>query len=217
MSSDQGSVRQAVAESLARSPVIGVVRTPSRTEAARQARLFIRGGLELIEITFSVPEATDLVEELRAERATSGPPWIGMGTVTDPERAQAAVDAGAEFVVSPNPSSRVAKVARLADRFLVLGALSCTEIVRAHTLGADIVKVYPLPPVGGAAYLLTVRQPLSDIPMLAAGGFTVDEIADYRNAGAAAFGIGSPLLDPEDELSTKRIAMALEQARAQEV
>lgn len=207
---------EAVATSLADAPVIGVVRTKSKAEAARQARLFIAGGLQLIEITFSVPEATELVRELIDERDGTGPPWIGMGTVTDEPRAQAAVDAGTEFIVSPNASSEVAKVARQAGTYLVLGALTCTEIVEARDLGAQIVKVYPLPPVGGARYLATVRQPLDDIPMLAAGGFTVEEIPEYRAVGATAFGIGSPLLAADDDATRQRIARALALAKGLE-
>jgi 2-dehydro-3-deoxyphosphogluconate aldolase/(4S)-4-hydroxy-2-oxoglutarate aldolase len=206
----------AVSASLERSPVIGVVRTSSREEAARQARLFITGGLELIEITFSVPQATELVQEFLQEREGDGPPWIGMGTVTDAQRANAAVAAGSEFIVSPNTSPDVAAVAKEASLFLVMGALTCTEIVAARDLGAHIVKVYPLPPVGGARYLATVRQPLDDIPMLAAGGFTVEEIPEYRVAGASAFGIGSPLLATDDEATRERIARALSLARGQE-
>ena len=215
MTTNDGT-HQAVAASLRRSPVVGVVRTESQEEAGRQARTFIAGGIELIEVTFTVPEATRLVEELLSEREGSGPPWIGMGTVTGSERAREALEAGAEFLVSPNTSSRIAKLARHADCFLVLGALTCSEIVRARDLGADIVKVYPLPPVGGAGYLSTVRQPLGDIPMLAAGGFGVEEIPDYARAGARAFGIGSPLLDPDDPTATTRIQRALVLARGQE-
>jgi 2-dehydro-3-deoxyphosphogluconate aldolase/(4S)-4-hydroxy-2-oxoglutarate aldolase len=100
--------------------------------------------------------------------------------------------------------------------YLILGALTCTEIVEARDLGADIVKVYPLPPVGGAGYLAAVRGPLNDIPMLAAGGFTVEEIPDYRAAGASAFGIGAPLLCDDDEKSRQRIARAVQLARGQE-
>ena len=207
---------EAVATSLADAPVIGVVRTKSKAEAARQARLFIAGGLQLIEITFSVPEATELVRELIDERDGAGPPWIGMGTVTDEPRAQAAVDAGTEFIVSPNTSPEVAEVARQAATYLVLGALTCTEIVEARDLGAQIVKVYPLPPVGGARYLSTVRQPLDDIPMLAAGGFTVEEIPEYRAVGATAFGIGSPLLAADDDATRQRIARALALAKGLE-
>ena len=174
------------------------------------------GGLEIIEITFSVPQATTLVTDLLAERHGNGPPWIGMGTVTNAERAAQAVAAGTEFIVSPNASSEVAAIARDAQTYLVLGALTCTEIVTAHELGADIIKVYPLPPVGGARYLATVRQPLSDIPMLAAGGFGVEEIPAYRAVGATAFGIGSPLLADDDDGTRQRIARALALARGQE-
>ena len=88
----------------------------------------------------------------------------------------------------------VAREARRAGLFLVLGALSPTEIVAAVELGADLVKVYPLPPVGGPAYLSVIRGPLGDVPMLAAGGFGVEEIPAYRQAGAIAFGLAAPLL-----------------------
>ena len=216
MSNNRIQSYDGVATSLQNAPVIGVVRTNSTAEARRQARLFVEGGLELIEITFSVPGALDLVRELLVDRVEDGPPWIGMGTVTDADRATAAIDAGTEFIVSPNTSSTVASVATNAGVLLILGALTCTEIVAAHDLGAHIVKVYPLPPVGGATYLATVRQPLSDIPMLAAGGFGVDEIPDYRAVGATAFGIGAPLLGPDDDATHRQIARALRLARGQE-
>ncbi len=207
--------RAQVAECLAQAPIIGVVRTHSFDEAAAQAASFIAGGLELIEITFTVPRGTELVRQLQAGRAGGGPPFVGMGTVTDEQRARAAVEAGAEFLVSPNAHAGVAGVAKEAGVFLVIGALTPTEIAAGHQLGADIVKVYPLPPVGGAAYLATVRQPLGDIPMLAAGGFGVDEIPDYRAAGARAFGIGAPLLGANEEESRARIRRALSLARGE--
>ncbi len=191
----QAVIRQAaVAASLEAAPIVGVVRTSSRAEAERQASALIAGGLALIEITWTVPEAASLVSALLARRAGAGPPWIGMGTVTDEERAERALAAGAEFLVTPNLDAAVVARARAAGLFLVCGALTPTEIVAAHRAGADLVKVYPLPPVGGAAYLATVRQPLADIPMLASGGFPVEEIPAYRRAGAAAFGIAAPLL-----------------------
>lgn len=211
--------RPLVARSLRTSPIIAVVRTPSREEGARQARVFSSSGLELIEITFSVPGATGLVRELLADREGRGgrdgesPPWIGMGTVTTAARAREAVEAGAEFLVTPNVNAEVAAVAREAGLFLAMGALTCSEIVAAHELGADIVKVFPLPPVGGPAYLSVVRGPLSDIPMMASGGYGVEEIPAYAAAGAEAFGIGGPLLGADDEESRRRIARGLELAR----
>ena len=220
--SPAASVRPAVADSFASAPVVGVVRTGSREEAAATARAFVDGGLELVEITFTVPGAPDLVRELLAERNergrgpdAGGPPWIGMGTVTTAARARQAIEAGAEFVVTPNTTRAVAELVREAGVFLLAGALTPTEIVTAHELGADLIKVYPLPPVGGPAYLSTVRGPLSDIPMLAAGGFGIDEIPAYREAGAVAYGIGGPLVGADAEETSRRIARALAFARGE--
>lgn len=207
------SVRHQVARSLAQAPVIGVVRTASTEEAGRQARLFMEAGIELVEITFTVPGATRLVRDLLAERPSQGPPWIGMGTVTTAARAAEAVAAGSEFLVSPNTHPEVAKLARQADLYLVLGALTPTEVCTAAELKADLVKVYPVPMVGGPAYLRMIRQPLGDIPMLAGGGFGVEEIPLYRAAGAIAFGMGPPLLGADDEETRRRVRRALELAR----
>ena len=204
-----------VAESFDRSPVVGVVRTDTRDRAAALARSFIAAGLELIEITFTVPDATGVVEELLRERGDDGPPWIGMGTVTTAARAEEALGAGAEFVVSPNVSRAVAERVRRDDVFLLLGALTCTEIVEAQAAGADLVKVYPLPPVGGPDYLSVVRGPLDDVPILAAGGFGIEEIPAYRRAGAVAFGIGAPLEGSSDEETGRRVRRALALARGE--
>ncbi len=207
--------REKVAECLAQAPIIGVVRTHSFEEAAAQAEIFISSGLLMVEITFTVPRATELVRQLLAGRANGAPPCIGMGTVTDGDRARQAVEAGADFLVSPNTHAEVAGVAREADRFLVIGALTPTEIAAGHQLGADIVKVFPLPTVGGPDYLTRVRGPLGDIPMLAAGGFGPEEIPAYRAAGAQAFGIGAPLLGADAAASRDRIRRALALARGE--
>jgi 2-dehydro-3-deoxyphosphogluconate aldolase/(4S)-4-hydroxy-2-oxoglutarate aldolase len=207
--------KEAVKASLARSPVVGVVRTGSMEEARRQAHALLAGGIELVEVTFTVPGATELVRELLSERP-EGPPWIGMGTVTRSSRVEAAVEAGAAFLVTPGTGAEVLRLAVAQGLFLIAGALSPGEIVTAWEAGADLVKVYPLPPVGGAAYLATVRQPLSDVPMLAAGGFDVEEIPAYRRAGASAFGLGAPLFGGSAEESRERIRRALRLARGEE-
>jgi 2-dehydro-3-deoxyphosphogluconate aldolase/(4S)-4-hydroxy-2-oxoglutarate aldolase len=207
-------IRDSVALSVRRAPIVGVVRTASRDEAAVQARTLASCGVELVEITFTVPGASGLVRELLAGRSSEGPPWFGMGTVTTAARAREAIAAGAEFLVTPNVSAEVAREARNAGTFLVMGALTPTEIVAAVELGADLVKVYPLPPVGGPAYLSVIRGPLGDVPMLAAGGFGVEEIPAYQKAGAIAFGLAAPLLgvgaDGSDTAEARRrIARAL--------
>ena len=210
------TLRDAVADTIASSPIIGVVRTDSLEEAEEIAATLIDGGVRLIEITFTVPGATDLVRRLLAERGDDGAYRVGMGTVTGAERAQRAVAAGAEFIVTPNADRAAAAVATGAGRYLVVGALTCTEIVAGRDMGADLIKVYPLPPVGGPAYLATVRQPLGEIPMLAAGGFGVDEIPAYRAAGAVAYGIGAPLIGAGGDEARARIGRALALARGED-
>jgi 2-dehydro-3-deoxyphosphogluconate aldolase / (4S)-4-hydroxy-2-oxoglutarate aldolase len=207
-------LKTAVAESLSRAPIIAVVRHADRSVAAAQARTFMRHGLEMIEVTFTVPGATELVRELLDERPEGSPVRIGMGTVTTAARARAAVEAGSEFIVTPNVSAEVAGISREHGLFLCMGALTASELVAAHELGADLLKVYPLPPVGGPAYLSVVRQPLGDLaPMLAGGGFGIEEIPAYRAAGAVAFGIGGPLLGGDDAGSSRNIQRALALAR----
>ena len=200
--------RPSVEANLGAAPVIGVVRTDSYDRAEEIAHTFLAGGLRMIEITFSVAGATELVAALKDSEAYEGIS-VGMGTVTTAQRARQAIAVGADFIVSPNTSRNVATEARQAGRFLVLGALSCTEIVEADQLGADLIKVYPLPPVGGPAYLNVIRQPLSDIRMLAAGGFGVEEIPAYKAAGAVAFGIGPQLLGNDQAESLTLIGRAL--------
>lgn len=206
--------RRRVADSVRRAPIFGVVRTSSRAVAETQARAFRDGGIELIEITLTVPEATAVIAGLVEERGGDGPPWIGAGTVTNTKRAERALQAGAEFLITPNVSPEVARVARSAGVFLVIGALTPSEIVAASDLEADLVKVYPLPPVGGAAYLSTIRQPLPDVPVLAAGGFGPEEIPAYRAAGATAFGLGAQLFGDDEATSRQRIQDALASSRA---
>ena len=204
---------EGVAASVASDPIFAVVRTADPATAHSHAGKLASGGARLIKITFTVPEATRILRSFLEEKYDDGdsprPPWLGMGTVTTAARAHEAVAAGAEFIVSPNASPEVAEVARAAGLYLVMGALTPTEIVAARDLGADLVKVYPLPPVGGATYLSTVRQPLDDIAMLAAGGFTAEEIPAYRQAGARAFGISAQILGVGEADFGQRMARAL--------
>ena len=207
-------VHAGVTATVASTPIFAAIRTETPEEALRQARALRDGGVEIVEITFTIPGAIDVVHTLLAERGGDGPPWIGMGTVTTEERARRALDAGAEFLVTPNVAPEVAQIARSAGVFLVIGALTPTEMLAGVALGADLIKAYPLPPVGGATYLATVRLPLPEIPILAAGGFGPEEIPAYRAAGAVAFGLGAQLLGSDPASTRTRIANALEAARS---
>jgi len=182
----------AVEAALRRHRLVAVIRA-STPDAARDAALaVIRGGLPLIEITFTVPEATKVMREL-ARRADI---VLGAGTVRTADDARRAIDAGARFLVAPNTDAAVAEVARDANVFYCPGAYTTNEIVAARALGAQLVKVYPVGVVGGPDYIKVIRDPLPDIPMLAAGGTNLGNVPAFLAAGCVACGIGPAIADP---------------------
>jgi 2-dehydro-3-deoxyphosphogluconate aldolase / (4S)-4-hydroxy-2-oxoglutarate aldolase len=122
---------------------------------------------------------------------------VGAGTVTDAETARRAVDAGAEFIVTPCLFPDVIEAARRADVAVLPGALTPTEVFEAFRLGGDMVKVFPIQSVGGAAYLRALRGPFPDIPLVPTGGVTLANVAEMFAAGAAAVGVGSELISTD--------------------
>ncbi len=172
--------------------LVAVIRASS-ADAARDAALAVlRGGLPLIEITFTVPDATRVMREL-ARRADL---VLGAGTVRSAEDARRAIDAGARFLVAPNTDEAVAKVAREASVFYCPGAYTTNEIVAARALGAQLVKIYPVGVAGGPDYIRVIRDPLPDIPMLAAGGTNLGNVPAFLAAGCVACGVGPAIADP---------------------
>lgn len=175
--------------------LIPVVRAAS-TEMARRAVAAIRkGGISIIEITMTVPNALGVIEELRAE---CGPDTIiGAGTVLDRNTAHNCVQAGAQFIVSPGLD--VGTIAFCNDEAIAIipGALTPTEVLAAWTSGADLVKVFPIGTLGGASYLRALKAPLPDIKMVPTGGVSLETASAFIEAGAEALGVGSDLVDME--------------------
>jgi 2-dehydro-3-deoxyphosphogluconate aldolase/(4S)-4-hydroxy-2-oxoglutarate aldolase len=124
--------------------------------------------------------------------------------VLDPETARAALLAGAEFIVGPTTNREVITLCRRYDKVVMPGALTPTEVAAAWGAGATAVKVFPVSAVGGPAYVTAVRAPLPEVPLVPTGGIGIDDIGAYLAAGAAAVGLGSPLLgdagDPGGDL-----------------
>jgi 2-dehydro-3-deoxyphosphogluconate aldolase/(4S)-4-hydroxy-2-oxoglutarate aldolase len=119
---------------------------------------------------------------------------VGAGTVTDADTARRAVDAGAEFIVTPCLVPEVIDAARRADIAVLPGALTPTEVLNAFRLGGDMVKVFPAQSVGGAAYLRALRGPFPEIPLVPTGGVTLENVRDMFGAGAVAIGVGIELI-----------------------
>ena len=175
--------------------LIPVVRAESSDQALRAVAALKTGGLEILEITMTVPGAVEVIRTLAAE---CGPETlIGAGTVLDPKTAQACIQAGARFIVSPALNEETIEFCRAQDVAIFPGALTPTEVVRAWQAGADAVKVFPAGAVGGASYLKALKAPLPQIELIPTGGVSLKTAADFIKAGAMALGVGADLVDPQ--------------------
>jgi 2-dehydro-3-deoxyphosphogluconate aldolase/(4S)-4-hydroxy-2-oxoglutarate aldolase len=172
--------------------VVAIIRIDDRSKVMPIFDALMEGGVKCIEITMSTPKAIDAIEEA-ASKLPSGM-LLGVGTVLDAETARAAILAGAEYVVSPITDFDTIRLCQRYDKIVIPGAYTPTEIVRAWEAGADIVKVFPAS-VGGPGYIKALRGPLPQIALQPTGGVTVENSAEFIQAGATAVGIGGALVD----------------------
>jgi len=171
-------------------PLIGILRGFDADAVERLVGAASRGGLRNLEVTMDSRGAPDLIRVARK----AGPPGmrIGAGTVRGLEDLRSALEAGAEFIVTPVVVEDVIRRCRSDGVFVIPGAFTPTEIHRAWDLGADLVKLFPADQLG-PAYVRSVKGPLPEVKLCPTGGITVESIAAYRKAGAEAFGIGGQL------------------------
>ena len=176
--------------------IISVIRSTSPAVALQSAVAVANGGVALVEITFTVPEAPRVIAELSAELSGRADIVVGAGTVLTAAQAQQALAAGARFIVAPNLSLEVARVALEAGVMFCPGAYTTNEILAALAAGAHVIKVYPVGVAGGPAYIQTIRDPLPDVPMLAAGGTNLENTVPFLRAGCVGVGLGPAIADP---------------------
>ncbi|MGH7522533.1 MAG: bifunctional 4-hydroxy-2-oxoglutarate aldolase/2-dehydro-3-deoxy-phosphogluconate aldolase [Gemmatimonadales bacterium] len=175
--------------------IIPIIRASSADVVVPVAEALLHAGLPICEITMTVPNAIDAIGTV-AKRFL-GKMLLGAGTVTDAETAKRAVDAGAEFIVTPCLVPEVIEAAHRAGVTVLPGALTPGEVFEAFRLGGDMVKVFPVQSVGGAAYLRALHGPFPDIPLVPTGGVTLQNIAELFEAGAAAVGVGTELISKD--------------------
>jgi len=173
--------------------IIPVVRAPSADDAIAAVEAMFAGGIDIVELTMTVPSAVSVIEQVVARH--DGAIVVGAGTVLDAETARACILAGAAFIVSPIVDAPTIRVCRTYSIPVMPGALTPTEVVRAWRAGADLVKVFPCSAVGGASYIKALRAPLPQIELVPTGGVTVANVGDYIAAGACAVGAGADLVD----------------------
>lgn len=176
------------------SRIVAVIRAESGELLVDVAEALLAGGVDVMEVTFTVPRATKVLE--RVVDKLGNRVLLGAGTVLDPETARIALLAGAEFIVSPNTNVEVIQVCKRYSKLVMPGALTPTEVVAAWEAGADIVKIFPSD-LTGPKYLKALHGPLPHIRLMPTGGVNLDTAADFLQAGACALGIGSSLVDPK--------------------
>jgi 2-dehydro-3-deoxyphosphogluconate aldolase / (4S)-4-hydroxy-2-oxoglutarate aldolase len=173
--------------------IIPVVRAATVEEANRAVEAICAGGIPIIEITMTVPNAVSLIGEV-AQRYGSDV-LVGAGTVTSPEQAELCIRAGAEFLVSPGLAVPVLSVAQASDKLAIPGALTPTELMNAHERGARLIKIFPCGNVGGPKYLRALKAPFPTAELIPTGGVSLINAAEFIAAGAFALGVGADLVD----------------------
>ena len=171
--------------------IIAVVRARAAEQVLPLASALLEAGIIAVEITMTTPNAIAAIRTTARELGSRA--LIGVGTVLNGDTAAQAMDAGAEFVVSPITRAEIAKAAQAADRPVMLGAYTPTEAQTAFEMGADFIKLFPADGLG-LPYIKALRAPLPHLKIVPTGGVTLENIGSFLAAGCPAVGVGSSLL-----------------------
>ncbi len=180
-------------QTIERIGLIPVLRARNAAQAHAVVKAMIAGGVSVVEVTMTVPGAIDLLRELKKEYGAKL--LLGSGTVTTAEEAEATIEAGAEFVVSPSFHPDVVAKTRALGKLSIPGVLTPTEAITAWRAGADYVKIFPCSALGGASYLKALLAPFPFLKVIPTGGVTLQTAESFIRAGARALGVGSDLVN----------------------
>ena len=173
--------------------LVAVVRAKSAEEALETAEAVGEGGIRFVEITFSVPGAVQVIEEL----VKRGELHIGAGTVLSLAETDRAINAGAEFIVSPTLELNLIPICHDAKVACVSGAATPTEMLNAKRAGADLVKIFPADTVGGTHFVRQILGPFPDMRLMVSGGVDENNVGDYAMLGVTGICLGSAMLRNE--------------------
>ena len=172
--------------------IVAIIRANSANELIDAAAAIHEGGVSVIEVTMTTPNALQVISDVSSAYGDSV--LVGAGSVLDAETARAVMLAGAEFIVSPVTKADVIEICNRYGKVVIPGAFTPTEILAAWEAGADYVKVFPSSGVG-ASYIKDVKAPLPHIPLVPTGGINAENAAEFIAAGATALGVGSSLVN----------------------
>jgi 2-dehydro-3-deoxyphosphogluconate aldolase/(4S)-4-hydroxy-2-oxoglutarate aldolase len=171
--------------------IIAVVRAQKREQVLPLSEALLAGGVHAIEITLTTPDAFRAIREV--SQAFGPQALVGVGTVLKPGDCRAALDAGAQFAVTPICRTEFVALAHTAGKPVMLGAYTPTEAQLAHEAGADFVKIFPADGLG-PNYIKALRAPLPHLRIVPTGGVTLENVGQWFAAGCAALGVGSSLV-----------------------
>ncbi|MBI3880811.1 MAG: bifunctional 4-hydroxy-2-oxoglutarate aldolase/2-dehydro-3-deoxy-phosphogluconate aldolase [Verrucomicrobia bacterium] len=174
--------------------VIPVIRTSKRAQVLPVCEALVAGGLRVLEITLTIPDALSVLAEVVAK--FDGRACVGAGSILNAAQAREAIAVGAEFLVTPITRAEVADAAHAAGRPVMIGAFTPTEAQLAHEAGADLIKIFPADTLG-PAYFKSLLAPMPHLRLVPTGGVTLRNLADFFKAGCPAVGVGSSLLSKE--------------------
>ena len=173
--------------------IIPAVRASNADDALFAAEAVSKGGLPIVELTMTVPNATELIAHLLKKHPKM---VVGAGTVLDLETARACLAAGAKFITSPGLDLEIVEFTVKAGVVAMPGVLTPSEVIAATKAGADFVKIFPCSHLGGVDYLHALKAPFPHISFIASGGVNQQTAGKYLAAGATAVGIGADLIPP---------------------
>ena len=179
-----------VAEKIVQHKIVAIIRGIPPAAVMPVVHALYEGGIRAVEITLNSANALALIEEVAA--GVKDAMLVGAGTVLNVKEAEAAINAGAQFIISPCLDLATIQFTKAKNKVSIPGAYTATEIIQAYNVGADIIKVFP---AQSPQYIQDIRGPLGHIPLMPTGGVTIDNIRAFRKAGAAAFGVGSALVN----------------------
>lgn len=181
-----------VLETMKDNYVFAVIRGKDEEDAYEISKASIAGGIKNIELTFSTPNAEEVIQKVAEEYKEDETVVVGAGTVMSIDMAEKALDAGAEFLVSPHFSEEIAKFANEHDVYYMPGCGTVTEIVGAMDVGCEIIKVFP-GGILGSGFIKDVHGPIPEAQLMPSGGVSIDNVVEWRENGAVAVGVGSAL------------------------
>ncbi len=180
--------------------ICAIIRGAETEKTAKIAQSLFDGGIKLIEVTFNTDKAIEMIEAIK--RTMGDKMYVGAGTVLDQETAKLAINAGAEFILSPSISEGMIKVCNRYGKVAIPGVMTPSEAVRAMELGADILKLFPASELG-PGYLKSIRSPLNHIEFIAVGGINLENAKSFMKSGAIGLGIGGSLVDNSLVINSK--------------